>query len=194
MFFRCNTTNDDAQQLNITTHNIAYASTYTSWRPNLLHRYYAGVFVGASPACIPGTPCNFETLLGTEFHTNRKPYWREQRYAQPLATQPHFSYTQGIASCNTEPRHIPVQYGTADPQLPHRAQEHPTQRYKIEFFFSDLSPLWGSWLGPPPIIFTRNSFIYLLMQRLPALNLPARGAGRTLRQFPLETDPRAISQ
>ena len=117
-----------------------------------------------------------------------------QRYAQPLATQPHFSYTQGIASCNTEPRHIPVQYGTADPQLPHRAQEHPTQRYKIEFFFSDLSPLWGSWLGPPPIIFTRNSFIYLLMQRLPALNLPSRGAGRTLRQFPLETAPRAISQ
>ena len=34
-----------------------FFSRYTSQRPDSPHRCNAGVFVGASPACIPGTPC-----------------------------------------------------------------------------------------------------------------------------------------
>ena len=33
-------------------------SRYVDDRPHRYHRWHTGVFVGASPVCIPGTPCN----------------------------------------------------------------------------------------------------------------------------------------
>ena len=58
-------------------------SRYVDERPHRYHRWHTGVFVGASPVCIPGTPCESVNIQKGEVlhlfrcHTHTHPAYSE---------------------------------------------------------------------------------------------------------------------